>query len=257
VAIDLRDVAAPPRELASGSSTITSVAFQPHGSLLAAASFDGSVRLWNVDDAKPAPAVLRAPDGQRVHALAFSSDGTMLAVAQASGGVARYDVARPADQPRVACSGVQVRSVAFRPKGDLVACGSREGFVILDDGRTPSRRLVGHASTVNAIQFDPAGNLLASASSDGTVRIWDTTLADPQAVVLPGHTSWVWSLGFTPNGERIISGAQDKTMRIWPARASILAADLCRAAAGTLTEAQWEKWMPSDVAFRASPCVAR
>ncbi|KOU97999.1 WD40 repeat domain-containing protein, partial [Streptomyces sp. XY533] len=68
----------------------TAVAFSPDGSLLATASFDGMVRLWDPTTHRP---VDRPSIGHTrpVTAVAFSPDGSLLATASFDGMVRLWD----------------------------------------------------------------------------------------------------------------------------------------------------------------------
>jgi energy-coupling factor transporter ATP-binding protein EcfA2 len=257
-----RDAAAPARELGDGKSVITALAASRD--LLAAGALDGSVRLWKLADAGSAPVTVRAPAAERVMAVAFNGDGTMLAAGLTRGGALVWNAATPSAAPRAACVSLDVRSLSFSPDGKALACGSSRGQIVQESlgGTTPTVSLAAaHRSSVNSISYDKRGRFLASASSDGTVRLWEAGKRDTQPIVLPGHESWVWGLAFQPSGDRLISGGEDRTVRIWPARAEVLAADLCRAVGSTakkeLTPEEWSKYMPADQPYRrGSPCAA-
>src|SRR5581483_9816647 len=78
--IQLSRVGGPPAEaippLAGHGATIRALAFSPDGTLLASASDDGMVKLWDPSDG----ALQRSLKGYAmpVRALAFSDDGTRL-----------------------------------------------------------------------------------------------------------------------------------------------------------------------------------
>jgi hypothetical protein len=196
-------------------------------------------------------------------AVVFNRDGTMLAAGLARGGSLVWNVATPSAAPRVACASLDVRSIAFSPDGKTLACGSFRGQIVqqsLGGTAPPTVLQAAHRSSVNSISYDKRGQTLASASSDGTVRLWEAGKRDTQPIVLAGHESWVWGLAIHPSGDRLISAGEDRTVRIWPARAEVLAADLCRAVASTakkeLTAEEWSKYMPADEPYRrGSPCA--
>ena len=266
--LNLRNPQSPPRELAKGGAPVTSVAFQPSGSLLAAGGQDGSLRLWNVNDAAAPPTAIRIAGVKRVSAVAFSPDGRKLAAGISDGegilakGVRLWRVEATGNEPERACGDEDIRSIAFRPDSRVLACGTRDGRILQDalgsSAEVPTP-LFGHVRSVNSLTFDPGGDYLASAGSDGTVRIWDAKTPNVQAIVLPGHDSWVWGVAFAPNGKRLISGGQDRTVRLWSAKTSVLAEELCKLIApgkhypSRLTSEEWSATMPADLPYRDEP----
>lgn len=257
---DQRNPGAAPRTFAATTGTVSSLAFAPAGGTLASTTLEGNLTVW---DAEGNRAAIQFPagSGKRLTAVAFSPDGKSVAAGVAKGGALLWQVAQPDAAPQSLCAGVDVRSLAFRPDGRLLVCGGARGEIVQAplDGAKGGSPLLGHASSVNSLSFSRDGAFLTSASSDSTVRLWDVASANPQSIVLPGHQSWVWAVGFTPDGERIVSGGEDRTVRLWPARARLIASDLCAAVAGknALTEKDWAKYLP-DVKYRPGlPCPVK
>ena len=62
-------------------------------------------------------------------------------------------------------------------------------------------------------KFEPS--ILASACDDGTVRVWDVSVLDPDPIVsLKGHTAKVFNVAFSPFfAERLCSSSDDNTVR--------------------------------------------
>ena len=95
-----------------------------------------------------------------------------------------------------------VRAVAFRPDGKLLAPASFDNTVRLWDPTTGARcsTLKSHSDYVNAVAFRPDGQLLAFASNDKTVRLWDPITGALRSI-LEGHSRCVNAVAFRPDGQ--------------------------------------------------------
>jgi WD40 repeat protein/predicted Ser/Thr protein kinase len=226
-------------EAVHAQSHVESVAFAPLGKTLAAESGSYTVRLWNLANGR-AKAIFR-----NVHApLAFSPDEKILATGVYFPGsratdLKLWDVATRQELARLQGHTQRVLTLAFAPKGRMLASAGVDGLVKLwevPSGR-PLATLSAHKRGVYAVAFAPDGRTLASASSDGTVKLWQ--LATRQEVlslrwpVRDGY--WLW-LGFSHDGQALVAGKQDAdgyATRIWhaPSLAEIEAQEQAQAAA--------------------------
>jgi len=188
---------------------VSSVAFSPHGHLLASGDYGGPVRLWDVTDrAHPRPLGLAMIDVP-VYSLAFSPDGRNLASGDYGGMVRLWDVTNPA---------------YLRPLGQPLASGGIQA---------------------NSVAFSPDGHTLASGSLDGTIRLWDVTgPADPRPLGQPltGSTVAVDSIAFSPDGHTLASGSNDGTARLWSLNVQYAINRIC-AATGGLKPGQWDQYI--------------
>ena len=127
-------------------STVTSVAFSPDGTTLASASFDSTIRLWEMISPQ----------------LAFNRNQDSLL---GGGGPLRGHKGA-------------VWSVSFSPDGNFLASGSDDETIRLWEVGTGqhSGTLTGHTDWVRSVAFSPDGTTLASGSDDGTIRLWDIML---------------------------------------------------------------------------------
>ena len=197
---------------------VNGIALSPDGLLLASASGDGIVRLWD-----PATgSTIRILEGHQddVNAVAFSRDGRLLASAsgqfQKDNTVRLWDPATGATVRTLAGHENSVNTVAFNPDGRLLASGSTDNTIRLWDPATGAtvRTLAGHEDSVNTVAFNPDGRLLASGSTDNTVRLWDPATG-ATVRTLAGHEDSVNTVAFNPDGRLLASASKDKTVRLW------------------------------------------
>ena len=153
--------------------------------------------------------------GEGDRAMAYSPDGTWLAVA-GSIGIWLYDAQSGNEIALFMGHTDGIRSVAFSSDGGMLASGSGDQTVRLwdMDSRQGKSTLIGHSSVVLSVSFSPDGKALASGGGDDTVRLWDVDIGQ-EKYILTGHTTEVNSVAFSPNGSTLASGGGDDTILLW------------------------------------------
>jgi WD40 repeat protein/serine/threonine protein kinase len=192
---------------------VRSVAYSPDGTLIASASRDNTIILWDATTGQPAlPPLVGHTD--YVNSVAFSPDGQTLVSASADGTLRRWDVATgaPIGDPLTGHTDA-VWSAAFSPDGTLIASGSADTTVRLwnaETGVLVGDPLTGHEDVVFAVIFSPDGNRLVSGSGDATLRLWDVATTESLGDPLQGHSDYVIALAFNDQGLLVSAGADDR-----------------------------------------------
>jgi WD40 repeat protein len=205
-----------------GVHNVNSVAFNPrNGNLLATASQDGYVRLWNATTGHPYGRPMRqwGPAGaerpQHAYAVAFSPDGQFIVSA---GNDASLNKWRVADQSLVRTFAVEradVISVAFSPDGKTLAAALGNSVVELWDpngGKRPELRT--DAGFIAGLAFSKDSRTLATGSTDHTARLWDLA-SHRQVAIFRGSEDSVWSVALAPDGTTLMTGSLDGVVRFW------------------------------------------
>jgi WD40 repeat protein len=201
---------------------VSATAYSTDGHLLATASWDHTVRIWNVAVAhRPQLVATLAGHTDEINAVAFSPNGRLLATASKDKTARLWDLTDPAHprQLRVISYAEAVLSVAFSPGGQILATGSADNTARLwniTDPREP-RALASIAEhRVAAVAFSPDGNTLATAS-DNAAYLWNLRdLRSPHLMAaLTSHTAPVTSVAFSRDGRELATASWDRTARLW------------------------------------------
>ena len=157
---------------------ITALAFSPDGAQLAVGGYY-EVITREAGTGKLIRRIGGAP--QRVYALAFNAEGSLLAVAGGAPG----------------------------KLGEVKWFNPATGKLM--------RALPRWRDTALALAFSPDGKRLAVGAADNTIRIFDTASGRQQRVI-EQHSDWVMAVAFSHDGTRLASGSRDKSARVFDAQ---------------------------------------
>jgi sugar lactone lactonase YvrE len=210
------------------SQGLTTVAFSPDNSLLAAAGNGGSGYVWTAADGR-LTTTLPDPVSGGVTDIAFSPAGGVLATADSNGHAYLWSAATgqlTSTLTDTASGGLA--GLAFSPHGNLLAAAGHSGRV---DVWTVTSGALAHsfrepaAGSLTSVAFSPDGSLLAAADSNGHAYVWTvatgqlTTLADP-------GSGGVAAVAFSPDGSLLATADSSGRSYLWTVATGKLAATL-------------------------------
>ena len=230
--------------LAGHRESVTALSFHPVYSILASASEDGTVRLWDYESG----VFERTLKGHTatVNSLAFEpGTGKLLATASADLSVKLWQFETFECVKTLNGHDHNVSEVRFLPSGDHILTCSRDKSLKLWEVASGFciRTFTGHSEWVRCLALNGAGNLIVSGSHDETLMVWaiDNVIA---LQVFAGHNNVVECVEFAhtnalqeisgadyiPKNEQVeeektqtsarpremvVSGSRDKTIMIW------------------------------------------
>ena len=224
------------RTLVTHPYQATALAFSPDGTKLAVGVYAGGyyissnglgrVILWQATSGNANVLFTLTNKFGRITAVAFSTDGTMLASCTSGG--SNY-VNRVSDGTLLTSMSVYTTnqlisqetnaaalSLAFSA-GGFLASGCEDDTISIWNTSSWTQvwtNNTAHSSNVTAVAFSPNGSVLATASLDQTIQLWAATNWTSLGSLL-GHTNGITSISFSPDGGTLASGSMDGSIKLW------------------------------------------
>ncbi|KAJ1672735.1 hypothetical protein EV182_006601, partial [Spiromyces aspiralis] len=155
------------------TGAIYSVQYAPNRNVVASASFDCTVRLWDIDEQKQVSCL----EGHQlsVFDVTWRADGELLGTASLDRTCVLWDVKQEKEVTRFQCSGL-AQCIRFSTQAPHISFASDStGKIYILDSRSPETRnyLDNGTSMVNTLHCFEDEVRLASGDMNGDIKVWD------------------------------------------------------------------------------------
>ncbi|MDJ0620988.1 MAG: hypothetical protein QNJ63_30335 [Calothrix sp. MO_192.B10] len=196
--------------LEAHTSEVNDVSFSPDGKLIASASADNTIKLWQSDGK-----LLHTFKGHRkkVNSVSFSPNGKTIISGSADNCIKIWSLDGKLLHTLLAHTDI-VNSVIFSPDGQTIASASTDKTIrIWNQNGNLLRTIPAHKEPVRSLAWSSDGKIIASASTDKTIKLWDTN--GKLLRTLSGHQDTVLQVNWSPDGKTLASASLDGDIKLW------------------------------------------
>jgi WD40 repeat protein len=194
--------------LLAQTQPLYAIAFAPNGLSVAAAS-QGAAEIWNVTDGRRT----RIVTSQGLRSVAFSPDGSLLAIGGTDGTVRLWNIAQWREVRSLNGGDGTIVALAFTPDGGTLAAAGSDGKIAL--WHPALGDLLGRIDlSANSLVFAPDGKRIIAGGNDGSVSVWSTApIADEQRFPPGGGSPSIESISLAPDGATVAAAVGDRVTR--------------------------------------------
>lgn len=236
-----------------GGAGMLALSPDPDGTRLAGVNDEGFVTVWKVN-----PLRVEVEFDAEGSCVAWSPDGSSLAVGTRGGEVHLWDTRTWRRRRTIEGGGGMIRHIAFSPRDSILATLSINGKVRVwsagtgvllrefETGVSFGELALRVAVPVRALAWSPCGSLLAFGGSRHAVVLVEVA-SGGEVGRLVGHRGGVLCVAFSPDGRKLCSGAADMSAIVW---------DLTRPLEGIEAAGTWDELRGAN-ARRARAALVR
>jgi WD40 repeat protein/energy-coupling factor transporter ATP-binding protein EcfA2 len=209
-------------EIIKSDVGINKIALSADAKVLAGASDDGNVYLWNLDDIKNGPTTLNRKNSTvKVTSVKFSNGGKFLAFGDAEGVMVIWN---------------------------------------MEENKQEEPTLSGFRGIITDIEFSPNDRLIVASSKNSQVRMWDMKNLFDLPTILEDYKGekergWVNDVSFSPDGNYFVTAAADGNIRKYPSTPHAMAAEICSLieSEGNMSDNEWRQYV-GDIPYDEMTC---
>lgn len=163
------------------------------------------------------PMAVLAGNSGPVWSIAFTPDGSTLAMAIDDGTVKLWNVAEKRVRSTIKAHPGPVWGLSISHDGKLLATGGDDSKVrIFDLSTTQEWKSLEPKFGIRTLAFSRTSNDMVIGGRTGQVEVWSADSGE-RTIATSGHTGTVISIAYAPDGRTFASVSGDKTARIWNA----------------------------------------
>jgi WD40 repeat protein len=172
---------------------ISQLCFGCDQSMLFSASYDGSIRVWNLKNHEKSSVAIDLKGKAKITAIAVSCKNKKLAFGCSNGKVEIWEFLDD----------------SFNSKREF-SC-----LKVLDATEKVNQDQDNKSQEIHAISFSPDGNWLATGGWNQPIQLFDLENLNKNPIIFSKHKDWIWSLAFSPDGKTVAGGCRDGSIWLW------------------------------------------
>lgn len=215
--------------LTGHTNQVYSLAWSAPSALLASASSDGTIRLWDARQSQAVQTLHSAPSIP-LFSVCWSPDGKRIAAGTEDGNILLWDVQTgkrtatwEGPSQRVSKGGrfpFAAWGVSWSPDGRRIVSTRYDDYVLIWDVATGHNQVIPKTDTQpNTAAWAPDGRQFAITDDRGRVILWDAATTRRDASFQShDEAGWSYGLAWSPDGAMIASSRQSGLLQVWDAR---------------------------------------
>ncbi|MDW8438165.1 MAG: DnaJ domain-containing protein [Chloroherpetonaceae bacterium] len=192
------------------SSAISAVQFSPTGGELLTASWDKTLRVWNVKTGEQLR--MRMGIAFPIYSATFDASGTFIAFTND----AQAMLWNWRDGAMKSLALHKRRIFATAAFGEWFATAGEDRVIKQIHFKTNGARIIEDEVAVK-IAYRPDGKLIAAAGQDGRARLYDAQTGK-KLEVINAHRAKINAVAFSPDGKELYTASADSLVKVWDLR---------------------------------------
>lgn len=197
------------------ANDVTTLDWNPSGTMLATGSYDGCARVWtDTGELRHTLVMHRGP----LFSLKWNKKGNYILSGSVDMTTAVWNAETGRCVKQFTFHDAPTLDVDWRDDESFASCSTDKMIYMCSlESNSPVQTYEGHEDEINCLKFDPSGSLLASCSDDYTAKIWSTKSC---SVVhnLREHTREVYTMQWCPSVNRrlvLATASFDSLVKLW------------------------------------------